>query len=39
MSLWQLPAGQLRVPQDNDRNSYVVVVMTGDLEPARSVGQ
>ena len=35
MSLWQLPAGQQRVPQDNDRNSYVVVVMTGDLEPAR----
>lgn len=35
VSLWQLPAGQQRVPQDNDRNSYVVVVMTGDLEPAR----
>ena len=33
--MWLLPAGQQRVPQDNDRDSYVVVVMTGDLEAAR----
>jgi hypothetical protein len=35
VSLWQLPANQARVREDNDRNSYVVVVMNGDLEPAR----
>jgi len=35
VSLWQLPANQARVLEDNDRNSYVVVVMNGDLEPAR----
>jgi catechol 2,3-dioxygenase-like lactoylglutathione lyase family enzyme len=35
ISLWQLPAGQARVRADNDRNSYVVVVMAGELEPAR----
>jgi catechol 2,3-dioxygenase-like lactoylglutathione lyase family enzyme len=35
VSLWQLPANQSRVREDNDRNSYVVVVMNGDLEPAR----
>jgi catechol 2,3-dioxygenase-like lactoylglutathione lyase family enzyme len=37
VSLWQLPANQARVREDNDRNSYVVVVMNGDLEPARRV--
>ncbi len=37
VSLWQLPPGQSRVRADNDRNSYVVVVMSGDLEPARRV--
>jgi catechol 2,3-dioxygenase-like lactoylglutathione lyase family enzyme len=36
VSLWQLPPNQARVREDNDRNSYVVVVMNGDLEPARS---
>jgi catechol 2,3-dioxygenase-like lactoylglutathione lyase family enzyme len=35
VSLWQLPANQARVRVDNDRNSYVVVVLNGDLEPAR----
>jgi catechol-2,3-dioxygenase len=35
VSLWQLPPNQARVREDNDRNSYVVVVMNGDLEPAR----
>jgi catechol 2,3-dioxygenase-like lactoylglutathione lyase family enzyme len=37
VSLWQLPANQARVREDNDRNSYVVVVVNGDLEPARRV--
>ncbi len=35
ISLWQLPANQAGVPADNNRDSYVVVVMTGDLEPVR----
>jgi catechol 2,3-dioxygenase-like lactoylglutathione lyase family enzyme len=35
VSLWQLPAGQARVPEDNDRNTYVVVVMKHGLESAR----
>jgi catechol 2,3-dioxygenase-like lactoylglutathione lyase family enzyme len=35
VSLWQLPAGQSRVPADNDRNSYVCIVMSGDLESSR----
>jgi catechol 2,3-dioxygenase-like lactoylglutathione lyase family enzyme len=35
VSLWQLPAGQVRMRQDNDRNSYVVVVLNQDLEVAR----
>jgi catechol 2,3-dioxygenase-like lactoylglutathione lyase family enzyme len=35
VSLWQLPAGQVRTRHDNDRNSYVVVVMNQDLEIAR----
>lgn len=35
VSLWQLPAGQTRVRNDNDRNSYVVAVMNRDLEPVR----
>jgi catechol 2,3-dioxygenase-like lactoylglutathione lyase family enzyme len=34
-TLWQLPAGGERVPADNDRNSYVVMVMDSDLEPVR----
>jgi catechol 2,3-dioxygenase-like lactoylglutathione lyase family enzyme len=37
VSLWQLPPGGARVPEDNDRNTYVVAVMSGDLEPARRV--
>ena len=37
VSLWQLPANQERVREENDRNSYVVVVMDGDLEPLRRV--
>jgi catechol 2,3-dioxygenase-like lactoylglutathione lyase family enzyme len=35
VSLWQLPAHQVRVREENDRNSYVVVVLNGDLEAAR----
>jgi catechol 2,3-dioxygenase-like lactoylglutathione lyase family enzyme len=35
VSLWQLPANQVRVREENDRNTYVVVVVNGDLEPAR----
>ncbi len=35
VSLWQLPAGHARAPEENDRNSYVVAVMPGDLEPVR----
>ncbi len=32
VSLWQLPAGQSRAQEENDRNSYVAVVMNSDLE-------
>ena len=35
ISLWQLPANQGRLRAENDRNSYVVVVIAGELEPAR----
>jgi catechol 2,3-dioxygenase-like lactoylglutathione lyase family enzyme len=35
ISLWQLPANQGRVREDNDRNTYVVVVLNGELEPVR----
>jgi catechol 2,3-dioxygenase-like lactoylglutathione lyase family enzyme len=35
VSLWQLPTGEARVPADNDRNSYVCIVMSGDLESSR----
>jgi catechol 2,3-dioxygenase-like lactoylglutathione lyase family enzyme len=35
VTLWQLPSGQARVAEHNDRNTYVVVVMKDDLEPAR----
>jgi catechol 2,3-dioxygenase-like lactoylglutathione lyase family enzyme len=35
VTLWQLPAGQARGAEDNDRNTYVVVVITDDLESAR----
>lgn len=35
VSLWQLPAGQARVRTDNDRNSYVVMIMNGELESPR----
>jgi catechol 2,3-dioxygenase-like lactoylglutathione lyase family enzyme len=38
VSLWQLPAGQVRVREENYRNSYVVIVMHGDLEsPQRAL--
>ncbi|MGV0792826.1 VOC family protein [Mycolicibacterium sp. XJ1819] len=35
VSLWQLPANQTRNTEENDRNSYVVIVMDGDLDPIR----
>ena len=35
VSLCQLLANQARVLADNDRNSYVVVVVNGELESAR----
>lgn len=35
VTLWQLPTGQARDAEDNDRNTYLVVVINGDLEPAR----
>jgi catechol 2,3-dioxygenase-like lactoylglutathione lyase family enzyme len=35
VSLWQLPAGQERVRGDNDRNSYLCMIMNGDLESPR----
>jgi catechol 2,3-dioxygenase-like lactoylglutathione lyase family enzyme len=35
ISLWQLPPNQARIRAENDRNSYVVVVIAGDLELAR----
>jgi catechol 2,3-dioxygenase-like lactoylglutathione lyase family enzyme len=35
VTLWQLPSGQTRVAEDNDFNTYVVVAMKDDLEPAR----
>ena len=35
VTLWQLPSGQVRVAEDNDRNTYVVVVIKNDLGPTR----
>ena len=35
VTLWQLPAGQQRTPEDNDRNTYVVAVLDADLPSAR----
>ncbi|MGH3676746.1 MAG: VOC family protein [Mycobacterium sp.] len=35
VSLWQLPAGQARVPDDNDRNTYLVAVINGELDRPR----
>lgn len=35
VSLWQLPAGRVRVRLENDRNTYVVIVVDNDLEPLR----
>jgi catechol 2,3-dioxygenase-like lactoylglutathione lyase family enzyme len=35
VTLWQLPAGQERTREDNDRNTYVVAVLNGALECAR----
>jgi catechol 2,3-dioxygenase-like lactoylglutathione lyase family enzyme len=35
VTLWQLPSGQARAAEDNDRNTYMVVVMKDDLGAAR----
>ncbi len=35
VSLWQLPGGQSRSRDDNDRNTYVAVVMSTDLTDVR----
>lgn len=35
VSLWQLPPGQSRDRRHNDRNSYVCMVTSGDLEAVR----
>ncbi len=35
VSMWQLPDGRARVHDDNDRNTYVVIVMNEDLAPLR----
>jgi catechol 2,3-dioxygenase-like lactoylglutathione lyase family enzyme len=35
ITLWQLPPGEERRSEDNDRNSYVVLVMSSDLEEVR----
>jgi catechol 2,3-dioxygenase-like lactoylglutathione lyase family enzyme len=35
VSMWQLAPGQTRDPEDNDRNTYVVAVMSCDLGPLR----
>lgn len=35
VSLWQPPAGQSRIRDENDRNSYVAAVMNSDLETPR----
>ncbi|MGH2475402.1 MAG: hypothetical protein ACRDIL_09055, partial [Candidatus Limnocylindrales bacterium] len=37
VSLWQLPEGTQRVQEDNDRNTYLVVVVDGDLASLRDV--
>jgi hypothetical protein len=35
MSLWQLPPGEQRDRADNDRNSYLVIVMRDDISKVR----
>jgi len=35
VSLWQLPAGQARVLDENDRNTWVVMIMNDELETPR----
>jgi catechol 2,3-dioxygenase-like lactoylglutathione lyase family enzyme len=35
VSLWQLPPGETRSRADNERNTYVVAVMSEDIEPLR----
>jgi catechol 2,3-dioxygenase-like lactoylglutathione lyase family enzyme len=35
VSIWQLPPGQSHAVKDADTNSYVVVVVTDNLEPVR----
>src|SRR5438874_9858589 len=37
VSLWQLPEGEERARDENDRNSYVVAVVDDDLEGLREV--
>jgi catechol 2,3-dioxygenase-like lactoylglutathione lyase family enzyme len=37
VSLWQLPKGEERTRDENDRNSYVVAVVDDDLEDLREV--
>jgi catechol 2,3-dioxygenase-like lactoylglutathione lyase family enzyme len=35
VSLWQLPPGQSRRVDENDRNTYVVMIMNDELESPR----
>lgn len=35
LTMWELPEGQDRHDQDNNRNSYVVLVCAGDIEERR----
>jgi len=35
VSLWQLPPGQARVVDENNRNTYVVMIMNDELETPR----
>jgi catechol 2,3-dioxygenase-like lactoylglutathione lyase family enzyme len=37
VSLWQLPSGEERTRDENDRNSYVVAVVDDDLEAVREL--
>lgn len=37
VSLWQLPPGEERAREDNDRNTYVVAVMNDDLDELHRV--
>ena len=35
VSLWQLPPGTQRDPDENDRNTYVCIIFSGELESMR----